>query len=117
MAGTLTASLLPPHESSLWRPVAAGILILILGACGMVDYDLHEENLFAPSSNRKNIGVVHFHYADGGEPYDVRLRRVKGGYAVQAPLYETNEGSHVNFTAMKNKDYKYFVGVEGKFTF
>lgn len=117
MAGTDTVPVLPPHEPSLWRPVAVTLLIFILGACGMVDYDLKEKNLFAPASQNKDIGIVHFHYSDADEPYDVRLRRVKGGYAMQAPLYESDDGSHVNFTAMKNKDYKYFVGIEGKFTF
>lgn len=119
MAHALTFNLHHTHELIIWRYLAIASLLLLGGACGMVDYDIKEQNFFASSSKKKDIGVLRFHYSDSTESYDIRARRVKGGYAIQAPLYEGDikNDSHINFTASRTKSLDYFVGIEGKLSF
>jgi hypothetical protein len=117
MAGSLQAVSKQPQNAALWRAIPIALLILALSACGSIDYDFHKENLFASASKKKNIGVVRFHFADGGESHEVRVRRVKGGYAMQAPLHEETNGSFVNFTASRTKSLDYFFGIEGRYNY
>ena len=117
MTGSAYTVAKPPHVEVLWRAIPIALLILALSACGSIDYDFHKENLFASASKKKNIGVVRFHFADGDEPYEVRVRRVKGGYAMQAPLHEETNGSFVNFTASRTKSLDYFFGIEGRYNY
>ncbi len=110
---------LPPHESLIRRMLLVAILILFISACGVIDYDydINEKNFFAPASQKKDIGVVHFHFGDSTTPYTIHARRVRGGYGLQSFIYETDEGSNINITASRTKEQAYFLGIQGKLQF
>lgn len=103
---------------ALWRPSLVVFLIGTITACGTVDYEIKSRNLTAPGAGKeRQLGVVYFHYADEAEPYEVRLTRIKGGYAFQAPLYEDADGSNANIVASRTKELQYFIGVKARYVF
>ncbi|MFZ4541773.1 MAG: hypothetical protein ACOYNL_08210 [Rickettsiales bacterium] len=106
---------MPPH--SFWRLFAIAALALAMGACGSIDYNFNGKNFFAPSSKKKDIGVVYFHFNGSSEPYSVHARRVKGGYAVQSAIYENDDGDNIQFIASRTKSQKGFIGIQGMFSF
>ena len=110
---------LPPHEHVIRRTLLFAILMLFISACGVIDYDydVHEKNFFAPASQKKDIGVVHFHFGDSTTPYTVHARRVRGGYGLQSSIYETDEGSDIHIAASRTKEKAYFLGIQGKLQF
>jgi len=116
MKAQATVMPLTPQKRLIRHCAVIILSSLLLGACGAIDYDIHEKNFFASSKKNKNIGTITFHYGEG-EDYEMRVRRVKGGYAFQAPVFEDEDGSYTRFTASRTKDKKYFVGVEGRILF
>lgn len=106
-----------PVVASHWPCRVACLGLLLFAACGVIDYDIQRSNFFAPPSQKRDFGVIYFHYADGADPYQVHFRRVKGGYAMIAPLYEGEHDDHINFTATRNRERGTFIGIEGKFSF
>lgn len=117
MAGMLQATPLPPQKIQGWRVALAALLVTALGACGAIDYDIEQKSFFAAASKNDDMAVVHVHYADGEETYDMHVRRVSGGYALQAPIYRDSTGSGAHFTASSTKEMKYFVGIEARLSF
>lgn len=117
MAEIFAAPHFLPQEAHLSRHVLLLFVPLTFGACGFIDYDLERSHFAAPSSKGRDIGLIYFHYADDKEPYTVHVRKVRGGYAMQAPLYDNSDGDHVQFSASRTKQRDYFIGIEGKFTF
>lgn len=90
---------------------------LFASACGVIDYDIgpSRQNLTA-RPDKKHLGNVYLHFSDSAEPTRIEIRRVRGGYALQSSLYESDSGE-VHFTTSHTKSQKGFVGIEGKFSF
>lgn len=117
MAGTISAPLLPPQECTIWRVWFFALLASILGACGAIDYDINESSFFGAPSSQKEMAVIHFHYGDSTEPFEMQVRRMRGGVALQSQMYGNEQGDSINFTASGSMERKYFMGIEGRFSF
>lgn len=89
----------------------------MLSACGMVDCDFDRKK-FAYDKDRKSrtYGTINFHYADGTEPYVVKLNRVNRSYLAEAPLY-SDGFTQINFTAGRDREFKNFAGVRSRIEF
>lgn len=117
MAGTISLHLLPPQEKTIWRAAFIALFASILGACGTIDYDINENGFFGGSGKQKEMAVIRFHYSDGNEPYEMHVRRIRGGVAMQSQMYGNAHGDSINFTASGTMEKKYFIGMEGRFSF
>ncbi len=111
---------LTPHTSQelfLWRIFLLLLSIGMASACGVVDYSLHNVNLTSTTPHDPDIGVIYFHYADDAQPYVFHATHVKHGYALQATLDEDGKDSRTSFVASRDKEYKYFVGIQSHYAF
>ncbi len=107
-----------PQFQLLWRPLALCTLLALVTACGVVDYSLRNIDDFASSPANSDAGAIYFHYADDAEPYVVHVNRTNRGYGFKTALYESDEGdTTTNLVATRSKDYKYFIGVETRYSF
>jgi hypothetical protein len=104
-------------QSSTKQRIVLMFFALSLAACAGIDYDIEPKNMFAAPSKNKNIGVVRFHFTEDGQPYEMRVRRVKSGHAMQASLIDETADSRLNFTMSRTHELNYFVGVEGRYAF
>jgi hypothetical protein len=118
MAGRLHGVTLPPQKSLFWRLSAIATLALIASACGMMDYEIGtRQNNFNGTNDKKTLGAIHFHFGDTLEPTHVTVRRIRGGYALQSSLYESSDGTQIDFVTSHSNRLKGFVGVQGKVSF
>jgi|GEM_PF-4448501 len=110
-------------------PVAAKILLIggwvsitcLLNACGYADLSVRHLNFDKSKAKSNQLAVLNVNYDDDEftPPYAVELVRIKGaqkGYAVRAPLYEEEKGA-LHFTVAKQREFKWFVGVQGRWEF
>jgi len=124
MASDLTIHTLPPHENLLWRMGVLLFCLSIVPACGVVDYSINTKS-FIPSASfsgisapkSKNLGTIYVRYSDTEKPYEINARKVKGGYALQAPLYTQNENAGANAVISRTNERGYFIGITGRFEF
>lgn len=91
--------------------LSAGIM---LSACGM-DYDKATKR--SGDKKTQNLGVVHFRYGDNAESYDVDFKRVRGGYSLEAPMWDSENGSGVHFVTSHTSERKGFVGIQSALSF
>ncbi len=109
--------LLPPQEKTIWRIAIITLFLSVLGACGMVDYEVKQNSFFSASSAQKEMAVIRFHYSDSSAPHEMHVRRIKGGVAMQSELYANPQGDTIHFTASGTMERQYFMGIEGRFSF
>jgi len=117
MAGTFSSTLLPPQEIPIGRIGLVALFALILNACGTIDYDIHSENFFSAASHNKEMATIHFHYGDGSDDYAMHVRSTHGGIALQSSMYENTNGDSVHFITSGTMERKYYMGIEGRFSF
>ena len=98
-------------------------IALLLGACGFADLSVRNMNFDKSKARSKELAVLNIHYDDDEftPPYALELVRVRGlhnqkGYAVRAPLYQEEEGA-IHFTVSKQKEFKWFFGLQGRWEF
>lgn len=96
-------------------------IAILLTACGYADLSVRHLNFDKSKAKSNQLAVLSLHYNDDeyAQPYAVELVRVKGaqkGYAVRAPLYEAEKGA-VHFTVAKQKEFKWFFGLQGRWEF
>jgi hypothetical protein len=100
------------YESTLLQLVAAGSIVILLSACG--DLGMRWQRVHSttdPITKTRTLGIVHLGDTTANHGMDLRLVKQRGGYGMETPLYE-NDTTHVNFVAMKNRDYQYFSGIQ-----
>lgn len=98
-------------------------IALFLSACGFADLSVRSLNFDKSKARSNELAVLNIHYDDDEftPPYALQLVRVRGlhnqkGYAVRAPLYETEKGA-MHFTVSKQKEFKWFFGLQGRWEF
>jgi hypothetical protein len=95
-------------------------IAFLLTACGYADLSVKHFNFDKSKAKSNQLAVLNLHYDDDEEtpPYAVELVRTKTskGYAVRAPLYESEKGA-VHFAVAKQKEYKWFFGLQGRWEF
>lgn len=110
-------NLLPPQEKTIWRAGFIALLASFLGACGAIDYDINQNSFFGGTGSQKEMAVIRFNFGDSTEPYEMHVRRVRGGVAMQSQMYGNADGDTIHFTASGTMERKYFMGIEGRFSF
>ncbi len=116
MAECLLNNPLPLYEHLIRRRVVLLLLVLFLAACGSLDYTVKPRSSLTAVSNN-DIGIVRFHFTDSTEGYEVRMRRIKGGYALQTPLYGSPEQSSLYFSTSYTRESDYSIGIRGSYSF
>lgn len=96
-------------------------LAIFLSACGFADLSVKYLNFDKTKAKSNQLAILDLHYDDDETtpPYAIELVRTKGaykGYAVRAPLYAEEEGI-LHLTVAKQKEYKWFFGVQGRWEF
>ena len=116
MAEYLPNDPLPLCDHLIRRRIALLLLALFVAACGSLDYTIKPKSSVTSNSSN-DIGVVRFHFTDSVEGYEVRMQRVKGGYALQTPLYGDQERSNLYFSTSYTRESDYSIGIRGSYSF
>ena len=92
-----------------------------LPACGMMDLSIKHLNFDKTKAKSGQLAVLDIDYDQDEftEPYQLELVRLRGsrkGYALRAPLYVEEKGG-VHFMVAKQKEFKWFVGLQGRWEF
>lgn len=116
--GAGTRELPPFRHKKLWRLSLAVCFVSLLASCGAFDYSVGNQNFRSERYRERTLGNLYFTYDEKSEPYEMNLKRVHKGYAVHAPVYESdNDKTHAHFTVSRTRDYKWFSGVQLTFEF
>ena len=91
-------------------------LVIITSACGIIDYDIGRKSSLTGEVERKRLGAIHIHFSEGQAPTTFTVRRVSKGYAMQSPLYVSDD-TQLDFVTSRTSTMKGFIGVQGKITF
>lgn len=110
-------------------PVTVKILLIggwfsitcLLSGCGYADLKIRHLNFDKTKAKSNQLAVLSVNHDDDEttSPYVVELVRGKGaqkGYGVRTPIYEEEKGV-MHFTVAKQREYKWFVGVQGRWEF
>ncbi|MFO0110232.1 MAG: hypothetical protein ACK52W_06850 [Alphaproteobacteria bacterium] len=114
----------PISEKNLMIGVAA-LTVIFLSGCGYAEIAVPRLNYNSDISTapRDQLADVRLRLSDDmmQEPYRVELVRTRGeqkGYAARSKLYETeDEKGKIHFTLAKQKEFKWFVGLQGRWEF
>jgi len=118
MAGNTDRVTEPPQKSFIWRGSAIATLAIIASGCGMVDYDIGRKSSLTGEIERKRLGAIHVHFSEGQAPTTFTVRRVNKGYAIQSPIYASEDGTQqLDFVTSRTSTMKGFIGVQGKISF
>ncbi len=95
-------------------------MVILLPACGFVDLSVKHFNFNKSKAKSNQLATINLHYDDDEftPPYQLELVRTKNtkGYAVRAPLYEEEKGA-LHFAVAKQKEFKWFIGLQGRWEF
>lgn len=94
-------------------------VLLVASACGRMDYRVQAEN-FRPENAAKSpeLATITYRYSDSQAPYDVTVRKVPRGYALEAPVYHDSDmGMESHFAISRTRELGNFVGLQTSFSF
>ncbi|MFZ4124578.1 MAG: hypothetical protein ACOYJ2_00710 [Rickettsiales bacterium] len=96
-------------------------LTIFLPACEMMDLSVKYLNFDKTKAKSNQLAVLNIDYDEDEftEPYQLELVRMRGaqkGYALRAPLYKEEKGA-LHFSIAKQKEFKWFVGLQGRWEF
>lgn len=116
------SSCLPPLPKKFWRLSAVFTAVGLLAACGAFDYSVDKQDFRRDHYKERTLGNVYLNYDDSSDPYEMGVRRIHRGYAVHAPIYDSEDKvkkthTRVHFTTQRTKDYKWFSGLQLRYEF
>jgi hypothetical protein len=114
----------PISEKNLMIGVVA-LTVIFLSGCGYAEIAIPRLNYNADAATapRDQLAEVRLHLSDDekDEPYRIELVRTRDaykGYAVRSEIYKSeDEKGKIHFTVGKQKEYEYFIGLQGRWEF
>jgi hypothetical protein len=104
---------------------AVALTVIFLSGCGYAEISIPRLNYNADMATtpRDQMAELRLHLSEDvtQQPYRVELVRTRGnqkGYAARSKLYETeDEKGLIHFTLAKQKEFKWFIGLQGRWEF
>ena len=87
--------------------------LLLTSACGVNQEALAR---IKHANEGDALAEVSITYDAMQDPYAVQLTRVEGGYAMEAPMYQTSD-THARVTLSRTNNYSWFIGPNLSFSF
>lgn len=100
---------------SLRQTVLVGLAIS-LSACSHLDYTLNRHNLNPHTAHGDQIAALQVSLTETSEAYQIPLKRVSGGYALEAPIYD-QDGTTAHMEISKTREFNWFIGPKFSFAF
>lgn len=118
----------PPFPArKIWRLCFLIPCIVLLSACGRVDYSTERNQFFTDSadsdSSDSTRGQVYVNFSDSdiAKPYVVDFKRIRSnnnkGYGFQAPIYDDRDSFKTSLALTRTKEYKWFSGLQMRWEF
>ncbi|MFM9889786.1 MAG: hypothetical protein ACKVOE_03945 [Rickettsiales bacterium] len=95
------------------------IVASLATSCSRMDYAVRSDN-FRADALAKNpaLATLTYRYSDTQAPYEVTVRKVPRGYAMEAPVYDDPDmGMESHFTVSRTREFNNFVGMQTSFSF